>query len=628
MSSTGESAVQQEPQIGTNGAGGGRQREKSPRRGIDPGHFRQLLSLTRRFRPWFLGGLAAVAVSGLLSLALPLLARELFNRAFEERSATALQGAGEGVGFGGLILLLVAIFIVQAGFNFLRVYLLGTVGEGVVADLRKRLFGHLLELPVPFFDSRKTGEITSRLTADVATVQAAVSQGLAELINQAVILIGACIVLVYLNAQLTLVMLAIIPPVMIAGVLFGRRLRKVSTRFQDSVARANAYAEEAISGIRVVKAFSAGDLERRRYAAAADESFRQGRLRARARALFIPTMILSVFLGVTVVMWFGGQQVLQGTLAAGDLVAFLVLMLFVAGSTGTATNLYSQLQEATGASQRIFELLGETPEDTGAQAHPKRAGQRSQGHIAFENVSFGYGDRGSEPVLEEIDLEARPGEVVALVGPSGAGKSTLISLIPRFYEPDSGRITLDGTDLQDMDLAQLREQLAMVPQETQLFSGSIRDNIRYGAPDASDEEVREAASAANATDFIEEFPEGFDTEIGERGVKLSGGQRQRVAIARALLKDPRILILDEATSSLDSESEALVQAALDTLMAGRTTFVIAHRLATILRANRIIVLDRGRIVERGTHADLLARDGLYSQLYRRQFRETSLAGSP
>jgi subfamily B ATP-binding cassette protein MsbA len=553
-----------------------------------------------------------VAVAGLLGLALPLLARDLFNRAFEARGA--LVGS---VGLDVITYLLLAVFVLQAVFNFLRVYLLGLVGEGVVADLRKALFGHLLDLSVPFFDSRKTGEITSRLTADVATVQAAVSQGAAQLVSQGVTLIGASVVLFILNARLTLLMLAVIPPVIVAGALFGRRLRRISSHFQDRIADANADAEEAIAGIRVVKAFAAEDLERRRYGETIDASFRLGRDRAFARALFVPSIILALFAGVALVLWYGGRQVLLGALAPGDLVAFLVLMLFVGGSVGTFTGLYSQLQEAAGASRRIFELLDLPREDTRFRAAPDPAQVR--GRVEFENVSFHYGEGTSAPVLDRIELVAEPGEAIALVGPSGAGKSTLISLLPRFYDPTSGRVSVDGRDLRDMDLASLRGLLAMVPQETHLFSGSVAENIRYGRPGADDEAVIEAARAANAHEFIQELPRGYESAVGERGVKLSGGQRQRLAIARALLKDPRILILDEATSSLDSESEALVQAALERLMTGRTSFVIAHRLSTVLRADRIVVLDRGRIVQQGDHASLLAQPGLYRELYRRQF---------
>jgi subfamily B ATP-binding cassette protein MsbA len=596
-----------------------RGRRPGERQPLDLAQLRRLLALTSPYRTQLLVGMGAVVIAGLLGLALPLLARDLFNRAFEARGALP-----QLPDLSRITLLLVGIFLVQALFNFLRVYLLGLVGEGVVADLRKQLYGRLLDLPVPFFDAHKTGEITSRLTADVATVQAAVSQGLAQLVSQSVTLLGASVVLLVLNVRLTLVMLAVIPPVIVAGALFGRRLRRISTRFQDRVADANADAEEALSGIRVVKSFTAEGLERGRYARAIDESFRLGRSRAMARALFVPAMILALFSGVALVLWYGGRQVLLGALAPGDLVAFLMLMLFVAGSVGAFTGLYSQLQEAVGASRRIFDLL-EVPAEPAAGAAAS-APADVRGRVEFEAVSFGYGDRGGL-VLERIDLVAEPGESIALVGPSGAGKSTLVALLPRFYEPLSGRITIDGRDLRGMELPELRSLLAMVPQETHLFSGTVAENIRYGRPAAGDREVVEAARAANAHDFVSEFPDGYDTVVGERGVKLSGGQRQRLAIARALLRDPRILILDEATSALDSESESLVQAALARLMAGRTTFVIAHRLATVLSADRIVVLDRGRIVEQGNHAALLAQAGLYRELYRRQFDVASITGN-
>ncbi|HEX7003289.1 MAG TPA: ABC transporter transmembrane domain-containing protein [Trueperaceae bacterium] len=588
------------------------------RQRLDVGELRRLFTLTGPYRPQLIVGIVAVAVAGLLTLALPLLARNLFNSAFAARGA--VQRTAD---LDLIALTLLGLFVLQAVFNFLRVYMLGLVGEGVVADLRKELYGHLLDLPVPFFDSRKTGEITSRLTADVATVQAAVSQGVAQLVNQAVTLLGAAVFLLVLNARLTLVMLAVIPPVIIAGAVFGRRLRSISARFQDRVAEANADAEEALAGIRVVKAFTAEELERERYGRSVDGSFQLGRARAMARALFVPSIILALFAGIALVLWYGGRQVVVGHLAPGDLVAFLLLTIFVAGSVGTFTTLYGQLQEAAGASRRIFELLDEEGEELGRAARQKPA---ASGRVAFEGVSFTYPGRGEGMVLEGIDLVAEAGEVIALVGPSGAGKSTLVSLLPRFYEPLAGRITIDRRDLREMELREVREMLAMVPQETHLFSGTIRENIRYGRPGASDDEVMGAASAANALEFIEEFPDGFETTVGERGLKLSGGQRQRIAIARALLKDPRILILDEATSSLDSESEALVQAALERLMAGRTTFVIAHRLSTVLRADRIVVLDRGRIVQQGTHAALLGQPGLYRDFYQRQFDVETIRG--
>ncbi len=573
---------------------------------------RRLFAYVRPYRGRLVTGMVAVTVASLVGLLFPLLIRNLLNTAFAPGA-----NAGDARALLDRTALSIGVLVaVQAVFNYTRTYQLGRVGEAVVADLRKDLFSHLLTLPVRFFEERQTGEMTSRLTSDVSTVQAAVSQALAQLVNQAINLLGGLLVLFYLDVRLTLVMLTVVPAVAFAAAFFGRRLRRVSTAFQDRVAAANASAEEAIQGIRVVKSFTAERFERQRYAAAIDDSFEQALRRVALRSLFVPAVILFGFVGIGVVVWYGGRLAISGAMQSGDLVGFLLITLFVAGSVGSFTGLWAQLQEAIGASRRIFELLDETT-DLEEPADPV-VPERVEGHVEFEEVSFGYPDR-QAAVLRGISLKARPGEVVALVGPSGAGKSTMVSLISRFFDPQQGRITLDGIDIRRLPLGFLRSQIGWVPQETQLFSGSIAANIRYGSPGATEEEVRSAARAANAAEFIDELDEGYATLVGERGVKLSGGQRQRVAIARALLKDPRILILDEATSSLDSESEALVQAALEVLMRGRTTFVIAHRLATVKGADTILVVDSGRIVQRGTHAELLRAGGLYAELYERQF---------
>lgn len=586
----------------------------SGNRGFDLRQLRRLVAFLRPYRTSVVVGVLSVVVAGGLQLAFPLLIRDLFNEAFVSEVDSA-------AGLNSIILILIGIFVLQALFNFGRTYYLGLVGEGVVADLRKALFTHLIGLPVPFFEDRKTGEITSRLTSDVGTLQTLVSTAMANFVNQLILLLGGAVVLFVINARLTLLMLAIVPAVIIAGAFFGRRLRQISTLFQDRVADANASAEEAIQGIRVVKSFTAEAKEAKRYADQIDDSFELGRRRALVRAIFIPSIIMAMFIGISVVLWYGGRQVVQGALLPGDLIAFLFLTIFIAGSVASFTGLYSQVQEAIGASKRIFELL-DTDADVQTRGQPTTLGE-VDGHVRFEGVGFRYRDR-EELVLEDIDLEARPGEVVALVGPSGAGKSTLVTLLPRFYDPDDGRILLDGVDLRDIALDELRRNIGIVPQETQLFSGTIAENILYGRPAASHEDVVAAARAANAHDFVASFPAGYDTIVGERGVKLSGGQRQRVSIARALLKNPRILVLDEATSSLDSESEALVQAALEHLMTGRTTFVIAHRLSTIVGADRIVVLDGGRIHEQGSHAELFASDGLYRSLYARQFEASEM----
>ena len=421
--------------------------------------------------------------------------------------------------------------------------------------------------------------------------------------------------MIIISPVLSAAVLSFLPLMIIAAAVFGRRLRRISTRFQDEVAAANAFADESIAAIRVVKWFTAEEASAQRYDVAITESYRVALRRARVRALFVPIVTFVAFGTLAVVLWVGGRRMIAGDITPGDLVSFLLYTLTVAGAIGSFTGLYSALQETLGASRRVFELLGSTPEVPVA-ADPTPVADRD-GSIRFDAVSFEYAQRDG-PVLHDVDLEVAPGEVVAIVGPSGGGKSTMTQLIARFYDVTSGAVLVDGVDVREQSLDALRRQMAAVPQEVQLFSGTIAENLRVAAPGASDAELVEAAAVANAAEFIDRMPEGFDTVVGERGVKLSGGQRQRVAIARAVLADPKILILDEATSSLDAESEALVQDALDRLMVGRTTLVIAHRLSTVRAADRLIVVDHGRIVEEGTHDDLIASRGLYSQLLARQ----------
>jgi subfamily B ATP-binding cassette protein MsbA len=619
-------------------AGGGRRGARDGGGRLDLRQLARLFAFTRPYRVQLAVALVATLVAGLVQLAFPLLARELFNDAFAGLAGEA--PAAEGAP-GRIALLLVAIFVLQAGFNFLRVWFLGLVGEGVVADLRTRLFSHLIGLSPAFFLRRKTGEITSRLTSDVATVQSLVSNALAQFVNQTVTLVGGAAALLVINARLTLVMLAVVPAVIIGGAAFGRRLRRLSSDFQDRVADANADAEEAIANVRIVQSFTGEDVERERYAEGIRRAWRLARRRVRVRALFVPAVILAMFSGVTLVLWIGGRQVLSGALAPGDLIAFLLLTLFIAGSVATFTGLFAQLQEGIGASRRIFDLLDETP-DLPVRDPPVALPERVR-EVRFEGVWFRYGaevggaEVGGAPVASEtegdddwvlrgVDLTLHPGEVVALVGPSGAGKTTLASLLPRFFDPQRGAVRLGGVDLRDADPHAVRAAVGLVPQETQLFSGSVAENVRYGRPDADDEALLEAARAANADVFVRGLPDGWDTVVGERGLRLSGGQRQRIAIARALLKDPAVLVLDEATSSLDSESEALIQDALERLMRGRTSLVIAHRLSTVVNADRIVVMDRGRIVQIGRHEHLVTADGLYRSLFETQFRHAAPSG--
>lgn len=573
---------------------------------------RQLLTFIRRYRKHFALALVGVLVSSGLGLVFPRIMGSLVDSALVpavDANASRLDS---------IALLLLGVFLAQGAFNYLRIYYLSAMGEGIVADLRSHVYAHIMTLPVKFFDSRKTGEITSRLTSDVSVVQSTVSSSLASAISQAITLIGGLILMFVVSVTLSAVVLSFLPVTIVAAAVFGRRLRRISRQYQDKVADANASAEEAIAANRVVKWFTAEESEVGRYVRKVQESYRVALRRARLRALFSPFVQFVGFGTIALVMWIGGRQVLDDTLTAGELVTFLLYTLTVAGAIGTFTGLYGTLQEALGASQRIFELLGEE-RDIEDPANPVSI-TAVQGRITFDNVGFRYSDRDID-VLDSMHLEVAPGEVVALVGPSGAGKSTIVQLIPRFFDPTSGRILIDGVDLRDLRLRDLRSYMAAVPQETQLFSGTIMENLLMGKPGAGVEEVHEASRAANAHDFIESFPSGYETIVGERGVKLSGGQRQRVAIARALLNDPRILILDEATSSLDSESEATVQEALDRLMLGRTTLVIAHRLSTVRNADRLAVIDDGRIVQEGKHEELLAAGGLYADLYHLQFRD-------
>lgn len=585
--------------------------DAGPRPRIDREGLKDIGRLARFVRPYrrYLGiATIGVLMASGLGLVFPRILGTLVDQAIS-RSNSPDQ-------LDRVALILVAVFAVQSGFNFLRSYYVSLTGEGVVADLRRAVYGKVMTLPVRFFDGRKTGEITSRLTSDVAVVQTTVSQAVAQALAQAVTLIGGVILMLVMSLSLSLAVLAFLPIAIVAAALFGRRLRRVSTAFQDRVAEANSYADEAIAANRVVKWFTAEQRETDRYGVAVNESYLVAQRRAKLRAGFISLVTFVAFGTLAVVVWWGGRQVLAGEMTGGQLVSFLLYTLTVAGAIGTFTGLYSQLQEALGASRRIFDLLDEANEIRDPDS--PIGFDTIEGLIRFENVSFSYGDRDTT-VLDRVDLTIEPGERVAIVGPSGAGKSTMVQLVPRFYDPTSGRITIDGVDIRQVRVTDLRHHMAAVPQETQLFSGTISENLRVGKPDATDRELHEASVAAHADEFIATFPDAYETIVGERGVKLSGGQRQRVAIARALLRNPRILVLDEATSSLDSESENLVQEALETLMQGRTTLVIAHRLSTIRTADRIVVIDDGTIAEQGTHDELLANGGLYASLYAAQF---------
>ena len=570
---------------------------------------RRIFVLSRPYRVRLYTAIGLTMLGSLVWLAVPMGLRELLDAVFQEGNRSLLNLLGIG---------LLALFLVQGVFSFGGSYLLGWTGARVVADLRQRVFEHLNRLGLRFFADQRTGDLTSRLTNDVNAIREAVTSALVELLTQSLMMLGSVVLMAVLNWRLTMLVFLIVPGVTVLARYFGLKIRALARQVQDDLAETTAIAEESLQAIRVVKAFVREPYEIARYNRAVEALFETGRRRVWISSLF-GTLIGILFLTALVgIFWFGGTEVLAGRLTAGDLVAFIFYAFNIARSVGGMTRLYATFNGAAGASERLFELLAQTPEVLDARgAVPLPS---VQGAVHFEGVGFSYDD--GQPVLSEVTFAAAPGQTIALVGPSGAGKTTLLNLIPRFYEPTTGRILIDGYNLRDVQLRSLRSQIAVVPQEVHLFNATIGENIRYGRLDATDAEVEAAARAANAHVFIETLPHGYATEVGERGVKLSGGQRQRLSIARALLKDARILLLDEATSSLDSASEALVQEALDRLMQGRTTFIIAHRFATVQHADCILVLEKGRLVQTGTHTELAASDGLYRRLAALQFRET------
>lgn len=568
--------------------------------------------------PLALATLTLIA-SAAISLTFPQVVRSLLDAAFLGGDRRLLDRIALG---------LIGLFALQAVLNYGQTYLLSATGARAVAGLRRALFSRLLEMPPGFFASRHTGDLISRITTDIGLLEGVLSRQIADFSRHIIALVGGVVILTYMQPRLTLTAIGVAPIVMGTAMFFGRRVRRLTVGVQDRVAEASAVAEEAFSQIRTVQSFVQEPAERRRYGERVQAMVDMTIRRAMARGVFVGVGSFASFAGVVVILWQGGLLVLAGELSPGQLVAFFIYTIFIAGAVGELMVFLSSYQEAAGAAERVFEII-EAPSPIADPDDPTPLPKPVRGSIVYENVSFRYLPDARAPLaLQRISFRMAPGEVVAVVGPSGAGKTTLVSLLSRFWDVTEGRILLDGIDLRALRLADLRGSIGLVPQEPVLFSGTIRENIAYARPDAPASEVEAAARAAHVHEFVERLPQGYDTAVGERGVKLSGGQRQRVAIARAILKNPPVLILDEATSSLDTESERLVEEALEQLLVGRTTLIIAHRLSTVRRADRLIVLDRGSLAEEGTHGELLALGGLYAKLYQRQFREETAAASP
>ncbi|MFN5422742.1 MAG: ABC transporter ATP-binding protein [bacterium] len=569
-----------------------------------------LLKYVRPYRFVFFGGLIAIALSSITTLSFPFFLKKLIDSA---QSATAISNDiwsdPTNIAF-----VMIGVLFIQMIVSFLRVYLFTIVGERALADLRYDLYGHLISLPMQFFSERRVGELSSRISSDLSQIQDAVTSILADLIRGVLTLLVGIGLILFISVKLTLVMLSVIPIVVVTAVIFGRYIRKLSRKAQDNLADSNTIVQETLSGISSVKAFTNELFESNRYRKSLDKVVELSVANGKTRGLFISIMIFSLFGAIVLVVWYGVGLLHVGELTFGDLTAFVVYTSFIGGSMAGFADIYSSFQKTLGATQRVRELLNEGSETDNKKVFNAQIINTLKGNISFKGIGFSYPSRPDVKVLHDVSLEISAGSQVALVGPSGSGKSTIASMILGFYKPDEGALRFDGISVNDLSINELRGKMAYVPQDILLFGGTIRENIAYGKVDATDQEIREAAEKAFAAEFIEAFPEKYDTIVGERGVKLSGGQRQRIAIARAILRNPVILILDEATSSLDSASEQLVQSALDNLMKNRTSIVIAQRLSTVRNADKIFVIDKGHIKESGTHDELLINNGLYTHL--------------
>lgn len=571
--------------------------------------FTRVFTYIRPYLGYFIFGMVMLTLSSLVMMIFLFMAGEMANAAVEEsRFGWSVRQ------FGWVFIILL---IAQGLFSYLRTVSMAIVSENGMADLRKNLFNKIATLPFPYFESLRTGELTSRITNDIEQLQNTFSVTLAEFLRQIITLIIGIGVLAWLAPRLSLIMLGSVPVVVLVAMIFGRFIRRFSKERQDRIARSNTIAEEVLQNFQIVKSFTNEYLESVRYAGSVRDVVRISIRYAKYRGLFFMFVITLLFGGIFFVLWQGALMVENGDMMLGDLFSFIMYTGMIGGAIAGLGSLTTQLIGAVGATDRVFEILDQEPEIV--MEPPAEKYKRYQGNVTFSNVNFTYPSRPDVQVLNNIDFHIDQGQTIALVGASGAGKSTITSLLLRLYENYEGVISIDGTDTRQLDLTELRRNMALVPQDISLFAGSIRDNIRYGRPDATEEEIITAAQNANAWEFISAFPEGLDTIVGERGARVSGGQRQRLAIARALLRDPAILILDEATSSLDAESEALVQSALDTLMEGRTSIIIAHRLSTVRNVDKIYVLDQGKIIESGSHDHLMMDpEGTYSQLARLQ----------